>query len=258
MVDFLMLKQHRSQASMEFLMTYGWALLVVVVVIIALSYFGLLNPNKYLPDKAELGQGLNVLDSTVSINQIKILVQNGLGKQIANLQINATVCNNSLGSISSRVTLSESQTQLITISCANTSKAGSKFTSKLLINYTTQLSPPYMTSHSATGIVRSTVLGVSTLLVNGGNCTQNGDCFSNNCTVMTTPNSPLLCRGNVGIGLPCYGMYGYDCASGFCDHRNSATDGLCNFGQGGNLCRYDWDCYDPGGAICSGGFCAVT
>ena len=32
----------RAQAAMEFLMTYGWALLVILLVIAALSLFGLL------------------------------------------------------------------------------------------------------------------------------------------------------------------------------------------------------------------------
>ena len=34
----------KSQAAMEFLMTYGWAILVVLVAIGALAYFGVLSP----------------------------------------------------------------------------------------------------------------------------------------------------------------------------------------------------------------------
>ena len=34
----------KGQAAMEFLMTYGWAILVVLVVIGALAYFGILSP----------------------------------------------------------------------------------------------------------------------------------------------------------------------------------------------------------------------
>jgi len=36
---------------MEFLMTYGWAILVVLVVIGALAYFGVLSPATLLPEK---------------------------------------------------------------------------------------------------------------------------------------------------------------------------------------------------------------
>ncbi|PIN86402.1 hypothetical protein COV19_04950 [Candidatus Woesearchaeota archaeon CG10_big_fil_rev_8_21_14_0_10_44_13] len=48
-------KPKRSQAAMEFLLTYGWAILVVLVVIGALAYFGVLNPAKLLPDKCYFG-----------------------------------------------------------------------------------------------------------------------------------------------------------------------------------------------------------
>jgi len=41
----------KSQAAMEFLMTYGWAILVVLVAIAALAYFGVLSPEKFLPDR---------------------------------------------------------------------------------------------------------------------------------------------------------------------------------------------------------------
>ncbi|MCX6706727.1 MAG: hypothetical protein NT001_01140 [Candidatus Woesearchaeota archaeon] len=45
----------KAQAAMEFLMTYGWAILVVLVVIGALAYFGVLSPKKLLPDKCIFG-----------------------------------------------------------------------------------------------------------------------------------------------------------------------------------------------------------
>ena len=38
------IKHKKSQAAMEFLMTYGWAILVVLAAIAALAYFGVLNP----------------------------------------------------------------------------------------------------------------------------------------------------------------------------------------------------------------------
>lgn len=40
----------KGQAAMEFMMTYGWAILVVLAAIGALSYFGVLNPSRFTPD----------------------------------------------------------------------------------------------------------------------------------------------------------------------------------------------------------------
>jgi uncharacterized protein (UPF0333 family) len=39
-----------GQAALEFMMTYGWAILVVLAAIGALSYFGILNPSRFTPD----------------------------------------------------------------------------------------------------------------------------------------------------------------------------------------------------------------
>ena len=40
----------KGQATMEFLITYGWAILVVLVAIVALVYFGVINPEKFNPN----------------------------------------------------------------------------------------------------------------------------------------------------------------------------------------------------------------
>jgi|SRR3989344_1183527 len=45
----------KGQGALEFLMTYGWAFLVILIMIGALAYFGVLNPSKLLPDKCVFG-----------------------------------------------------------------------------------------------------------------------------------------------------------------------------------------------------------
>jgi hypothetical protein len=47
----------RGQAAMEYLMTYGWALLVIVLVLGALIYLGVLNPGSRLQDTCNLPIG---------------------------------------------------------------------------------------------------------------------------------------------------------------------------------------------------------
>ena len=44
------MKSFKGQAALEFMMTYGWAILVVLAAIGALSYFGILNPSRFTPD----------------------------------------------------------------------------------------------------------------------------------------------------------------------------------------------------------------
>ena len=67
---------------MEFLMSYGWAILVVLVVIGALAYFGVLSPQKLLPDKCTLPPGMVCEDYSLSTDGIQMVVSNGLGKTI--------------------------------------------------------------------------------------------------------------------------------------------------------------------------------
>ncbi len=47
----------KAQAAMEFLMTYGWAILVVLIAIGALAYFGVLSPERFLPEKCVIASG---------------------------------------------------------------------------------------------------------------------------------------------------------------------------------------------------------
>ena len=42
---------NKGQAAIEFLVTYGWAIMAAMVVIGALTYFGMTNPSTSLPDK---------------------------------------------------------------------------------------------------------------------------------------------------------------------------------------------------------------
>jgi len=43
-------RNKKGQAAMEFLMTYGWALLVVLIAIGALAFFGVLNPSRFFAE----------------------------------------------------------------------------------------------------------------------------------------------------------------------------------------------------------------
>ena len=83
-----MIKSIRGQAAMEFLMTYGWAILVVLIAIGALAYFGVLNPNPFLPDRCNLPSGYNCKDFKVinragaGLDEIYITLENGAGRDI--------------------------------------------------------------------------------------------------------------------------------------------------------------------------------
>ncbi len=78
------MNKKRGQAALEFLMTYGWAVLVVLVVIGTLAYFGILNPSFLLPEKCTLQMGLYCKDHRIDSDQgtISLKLDNGMGKGI--------------------------------------------------------------------------------------------------------------------------------------------------------------------------------
>jgi hypothetical protein len=120
----------RGQAATEFLMTYGWAILVVVVAIASLAYFGVLSPDQFLPEKCFLPPGIACIDHKVTADSVQLYLQNTLGYDITITSINLTDknCANSTS-----YDLANGGEQLFEISCSSTS--GSKFSSDVRINY---------------------------------------------------------------------------------------------------------------------------
>ena len=74
----------KGQAAMEFLMTYGWAILVVLIAIGALAYFGVLNPSRFLPSSCTLIPGLACTEFKVddSAGQVQLFIRNGIGNSV--------------------------------------------------------------------------------------------------------------------------------------------------------------------------------
>jgi len=74
----------KGQAAMEFLMTYGWAILVVIVAVGALAYFGVLNPSKLLPEKCSFPAGMDCVGkaSISATNGITFVLANNNGADI--------------------------------------------------------------------------------------------------------------------------------------------------------------------------------
>jgi hypothetical protein len=74
----------KGQAALEFLTTYGWAFLVILVMIGALAYFGVLNPSKMLPSRCVFSPEIQCIESKVIGNQsnngiLKFRVTNSVG-----------------------------------------------------------------------------------------------------------------------------------------------------------------------------------
>ncbi len=86
-----MINQKRAQAAMEFLMTYGWAILVVLAAIGALAYFGVLSPSRFLPNRCDVGAGFSCTQFKVSTaDNVQLDIQNNMGQDLAEANVTIT------------------------------------------------------------------------------------------------------------------------------------------------------------------------
>jgi hypothetical protein len=73
----------RGQAALEYLITYGWGFLVIIVVVGGLAYFGLFSPSRYIPARCEFGGQLECVDYRLnSAGTIQLQFRNNFGDDI--------------------------------------------------------------------------------------------------------------------------------------------------------------------------------
>ena len=74
-----------SQAALEFLTTYGWAFLIILIMIGAIAYFGILSPSKVLPNRCNIGPEFSCIDYQISAaaNTLRIRLKNSVGESIS-------------------------------------------------------------------------------------------------------------------------------------------------------------------------------
>lgn len=124
-------KNRKSQAAMEFLMTYGWAILVVLAAIAALAYFGVLSPEKFLPEKCLIETGFTCISSKIESSQSTIILSNGLGRSLIINSID-------IGSCSKTFTTSmqsEDENTFVVTGCGN-GDLKEIFKGEIIIKYT--------------------------------------------------------------------------------------------------------------------------
>ena len=127
----------KGQAALEFLMTYGWAILVVLVAIGALAYFGVLSPDKFLPSKCTLPAGIACTDhkadaSAGANGQVTVVLRNGMGFDTTAVGVYVSGCTESTGNALSN----GAQSNFVLDCAAGTLTGGSKYSGDVNVSYT--------------------------------------------------------------------------------------------------------------------------
>jgi hypothetical protein len=122
----------KGQAAMEFLMTYGWAILAAVIVIGVLASFGVFSPSKYVPTACTLSAPLGCDESAASTTAVSLVIRNGLGESIDV----STVAISGCGADSTGYILADQGTQLVAVTCDSALTSGEKFNGNIVVTYT--------------------------------------------------------------------------------------------------------------------------
>jgi len=76
------MRKKRGQAAMEFLMTYGWAILAAIIAIGVLAYFGVFSPGQFIGSSAIVTAPFYANAWNVDASNVNIELQNNGGETL--------------------------------------------------------------------------------------------------------------------------------------------------------------------------------
>lgn len=143
----------KGQAALEFLMTYGWAILAAVIVVGVLWYM-IGNPANLAGDDFQMS--VPFVAEAMSMNSngdVSLEVRNGGGNNVNITGISIDSDTGSCASISPNNEYAPGNTSIHTISCSGLS-SGERLSGTVLINYT---EAGTTLDQSATGTIRGVI-----------------------------------------------------------------------------------------------------
>ncbi|MDD9952785.1 MAG: hypothetical protein OXR66_00445 [Candidatus Woesearchaeota archaeon] len=145
----------KGQAAMEFLMTYGWAILVVLAAIGALAYFGVLSPDKFLPSKCTMNPPFSCTEFKVTTSELQLGITNNAGVDLA-AGANVTADCDASGVTTAGVTTNGDKLTGANFNLTGCTGAavGDRFKADITISYTKS---GESVSHTSTGTVQARV-----------------------------------------------------------------------------------------------------
>ena len=106
---------HRSQSALEYMMTYGWAILIIVIVAAVLYSMGIFNPSSSISTTVTGFAGLDVQGACIQGGALQLEITNGVGYVINITMENTTGINGQEITIPAGVLINPSQSQSVFI-----------------------------------------------------------------------------------------------------------------------------------------------
>ena len=173
--------QKTSQAALENLTTYAWALLAVLIALGALYYFNIFNiKDFFMPNQCTLTPGLACSDFVVHRNAAKIVFTNSLGGDVTITGISLKDCEGNLLVLDPSIKNNQKSTFVVGLCNIE----GRWYSTELNVTYKAESG----LEHKATGKLVATIeprdldynVGDG-CMDNSASCLSAGDCCSDNC-----------------------------------------------------------------------------
>ncbi len=149
-------KNKRSQSALEYMMTYGWAILIIVIVAVVLYSMGIFSPSSFLSFSGITGlSGFQPASAACASNgQMIVKLSNSFGYQVSVSSINVTTSSGVSVTQPESATLNPGQTQEFIVFGICPKTSGSSFSDTITVTYTEPSQPisgPYSLSGTAKG-----------------------------------------------------------------------------------------------------------
>ena len=133
--------EKKGQAAMEFLMTYGWAILAAIIAIGVLAYFGVFSPGKFMPNACTLNAPIGcdefkINSGVAGAATIQLAIRNGGGADMTISLIEITGCNAVGGSAPTTAAIADNAVVTETVTCIQAITAGTKVRGDVRVTYT--------------------------------------------------------------------------------------------------------------------------
>ena len=157
--------RRRGQAALEYVITYGWGFLVIILTLGALAYFGFLSPSRYIPARCDFGSQLECSDYKVTSEgtngAVYLQFRNNFGDDI---QINAIYLfqeNNHAGLTATSLVIGKGNISAVIKAVPNNPNQftdGARMTIPVVVTFRRAFGAPVPPEHNVTGEVFATVL----------------------------------------------------------------------------------------------------
>ena len=136
--------ERKGQAAMEFLMTYGWAILAAIIAIGVLASFGVFTPGKYAPSGTVLNPPFQALGGHAVISDtadtVALEIQNGRGETltVTGVTVSAGDCTTTtVPAVDPFLPILAGEAQVVTLGgCTTLGSAGESYKADITISYT--------------------------------------------------------------------------------------------------------------------------